>query len=258
VWERLGEASRAAGFGNAVVGLVLGALGLRALARLDRSRVATSVVFLVGELLLLGLLQRFPFLDNRTSHFLLVTFVVIAAVGVVHHIFELTAHSPASFAALTLVFSIIVATAWPNIRAHSIPDEDVRSQIRYVEAEWLPGDVLLANQSGSFGVGYYLRAGSPAFVDSENLATGWMPRFDRQDIVFAKSRTEVGIANALDQALAQVGANRGRLWIIRSHVVPFEAEFWHRVLTDRGLEPQLVAVGSEPLGVIEPNPRKAR
>jgi MFS family permease len=252
VWRRFSEITSAAGVGGATLGVILGLLGVWALVKLHRHRLAVGLLLLTVLMIVLGLLRKYPFLESRTSHFLIVTFVVVALTGVMFAIFQIAGnHRSAALGAVALVVAGLVANSWPNIRSHSISNQDVRSQVRFVENAFLPGDIVLVNMTGSFGATYYWRSDAPIAVEHETLSNGWMAQLERDDFIFATDRTEAAIGAALEEALEHARRTGGRLWIIRSHVVKGEPQMWETVFAERSLEVKILPVGPEPLILIE-------
>jgi hypothetical protein len=251
VAERLAEVFAAVGLG-ALSGVVLVALGLRSLVALHRPRMALGVVVLLAMMVGLAVVERYPFLDVRTWHFLLMVFVVVASVGIVQHITGMNAGS--RWAPILIgVFTLgIVVTAWPHVRSESIAEEDVRAQIRHVESAWTAGDVLLVNLMGTPGLGYYWQGNeSRLFVDDQTFSTGWMVRIDLDDIVHVEARTDRATTEALEEALTKANASDGRLWIVRTHVLKQELGFWNRAFSRLELDPVPIPVGLEPLLLVK-------
>lgn len=247
VWERMGQVVGLLGLSTFAV-VALTGLGLKAMRILARPLIGGSVVVLFLMMFALGMLGLYPFLDVRTSHFLLVMLTVIVSIAIVYGLLGERRQTVGSFVTLVAVAVAVVATGWPHVRAESIPNEDVRSQVRYVEEAMRPGDVVLVNMPGSNGVTYYWSQDAPlAFVDNDALATGWMTIINRDDMVFATGRDYPAVREALDQARDLAVETGGQMWIIRTHVNGPEDEAWMRALSDLELEPVSIPVGSEDL-----------
>ncbi len=80
-WTRLGAIERWIGMPEAVFVLLVLA-GIVTLARLHATAIAIAVPVLWIELVVVARQRRYPYLDLRTSHFLLVSSLVVLAIGV--------------------------------------------------------------------------------------------------------------------------------------------------------------------------------
>ena len=242
--ERLTELRPAIGIPWALV-LLLSATGVVAVARSGRPATATALVLLPVVAVAAGVGHGYPLLDQRTSHFLLVTGAVVAAVGLVFVALALRRFP----VAVALVALAVAGFAVAN-RGSPVPPgdgrEDVRAQAAYVAAHRRPGDVVLVNLSGQYGFAYYWSGDRPGFVRGGVAATGWYVRFPAASrIVVAADRDPASVTRAVRAAVALAGS--GRIWLVRSHVNAGEARAWESALA--GLPVQVIAVGPEPLAV---------
>jgi hypothetical protein len=250
IWSRISEVISVAGFGGAFSGTVVGILGLTALFRLDRRRTAFGFLALLAVMFVLGVMDVYPFLNVRTSHFLIVTFVVIGAVGILYAVFELPIGTGGTTVALVVFTLALLLAGQPNWRAQSIPNEDVRAQVRYVDENREPGDVTVVNSAGRYGAAYYWQSEPYRIVDDEIRATGWITEFDGEDILIPFDRSEDTIESTLDEALTAAESG-GKVWIVRTHVSSREREIWANAFAERSLVTSEVEVGSEALLFID-------
>jgi hypothetical protein len=253
VGRRFAAVSPATGVGFIVVAGALGIVGAVVLTRCGRPAVAlTASLAFVWQALLAGA-ERYPFLDERTSTYLLVLWAVLIAVAAAA-LARLAAQRFTKVAGtiVALGLSIIyVVTNLSSVRADTIPFEDVKAQVAAVEEGFADGDVILVNLSGSWGFAYYdARHWRPHA--SGVVATAWVPAWPDEPVVAAADRDSVSIRDALAAADRRV-APRGRIWLVRSHVIVSEQAAWTSALAGRSVE--VLPVGREPLLVIQPPAR---
>jgi hypothetical protein len=140
------------------------------------------------------------------------------------------------------------------IRSHSIPVEDVHSEVTYLDAHFRPGDVVIVSYGASFGFAYYYPP-DPSFPagDGPNGHVVAYPRLPWMVVMTA--RRAVDIADALAAARAKIAAEpnrtRGRIWIIRSHLTRTEVRAWHRDLA--GDRVRRIPVGPDPILLYAPS-----
>ena len=152
--------------------VVLFALGIAVLVKLHTNAIAVTVPFLWVEMVAIGRVRKYPFLDLRTSHFLLMASLVVVAIGVSGLVFALAAVPVSPGPRSGSRPRAWSARCWPaaSSRAASvtctgpaIPDEDVRSPTLWVAAQQQPRDVIVVNDVGNFGFSYYWPHGSVLF-----------------------------------------------------------------------------------------------
>ena len=254
VWERLADLSSLMGFAWPVVLVLLTIVGITSMFLRGRPVAAVTIPLLWLEMLILGLLDRYPFLDQRTSHFLLVLTVVVVAIGVADIAFRLAAVRQM----LGVVFLVAAAAVYfagtsEYVGRPTIPDEDVRSQVRYLEQNASAGDTILVSVLGGYGFAYYWDLDDPVFFDTTKFATGFGVGYQDDDIIIASGRSfeevDDALARAIDQSMA--AQSSGRLWLVRTHINGTEAAAWSRALDERTLEFELINTGTEPLTLIE-------
>lgn len=263
----LGQLHAYIGLGPTWLIALLAVLGLIVPVRVARPAVALAIVLLGPEMIVVSGLRKYPLLDERTSTFLLVILVALAAIGIAG-LCDLIASKAASGggqpagargawtvtgpALAVVAASIFVAGSRHDIRTHDLPNEDVRSQATYVYAHRAPDDVVLVNLNGNWGFAYYWKQGTPAQSPSTAVLQKYLAVFpDQPQIVVAGNRDAAGVRNALDRALAQARSHPGaRIWVIRIHVTLIESDAWAAAL--RADHVALQPVGGAGLAVISP------
>jgi hypothetical protein len=227
------------GLGPAWLAVPLVIAGLITLGWLGHAATAVAAAALWPEMLALSALRKYPFLDLRTSTFLITVTAVVAAIGVVglglllRHWLARAGPAPlvAALAAAALAAAAaggFAAAAAPQVRSQLLPLEDVRDQAHYVFRHAAPNDVILVNASSNWGFGYYWPAGRPATRPDASNLQGYEAYFPGQPrIIVARDREPAGIAAALGQALSR--ARRGdctRIWLVRTHLNVPERASW--------------------------------
>lgn len=243
--------------------LLLALAGVVTMARTGRPVVAAATAALPLGVIVAGYLHAYPVLDQRTSHFLLVTLAVSAGIGVVG-LARLVPRWGMPVTALAAVAAFALANAgWlryyappgiyprqPDTFAAGYLRYDIREQVRYVEAHRGPADVVLVNSWGNFGFAYYWRPDAPTFVRDTDFGNGWAAGYpDSARVVVATERDEPALAEALARAERLVEPG-GRIWLVRTHLEFFELAGWQRALGGRAVE--WLPVGPEPLGLVTP------
>ena len=248
--------------------LLLAAAGVATMAKTGRPVAATSLVALPVGMIVAGYLHAYPVLDLRTSHFLLVALAVSAGIGVAGAA-RLAAHLVGRWRVVVTaavvtaaVAAFVVANAgWlryyappgvyprhPEAFAVGEPRYDIRAQIRYVEANRRPGDVVLLSSWANFGFACYWRPDPPTFVRAPDFGNGWGAAYDEATtrIVVAATRDRHDVEAAVIRAVRLL-APGARIWLIRTHLEPFEEAGWTHALRHQRVE--WIPVGPEPLGV---------
>jgi len=253
VAARFDGGSRFFGLGPTWLMLTLLVVGLVTIFRLGRPATSLAVVALWPGLLVVSALKKYPFLDVRTSTFLFVVTVVVAAMGVagLYAFFRPRLKGAVSIALVALAVGAFGINAHPYMRSHSIGTENVRDQARYVAGNAAPDDVILVNLSSNWGFGYYWPIGHPSRVANDVVLQGYEAYFpDQQRIVVSRDRDVAAIAEALTEARTRASEHPGaQIWLIRTHVAAFEQESWETVLTEEGLT--AVPVGNDGLSVVQ-------
>ena len=116
------------GLGPVWLGIPLFIAGLVTIFRLGRPATAIAVIVLWPEMLAVSALKKYPFLDERTSTFLFVITVVVAAIGVAGLGSLVRPWLKGGVAAVLAAAAAVAFTvaAQPYVRSHSIPHDYVR------------------------------------------------------------------------------------------------------------------------------------
>jgi hypothetical protein len=200
------------------------------------------------------LLHRYPFLDRRTSHFLLVLSIVVVAIAIADAAFRLAAIRRAlGVAVLVVAAGLYFSGVSEYIGQPSIPTEDVRSQVRYVEENQTTGDTILISVLGGWGFAYYWEQDAPTFVETTKFATGFGVAYSRDDIIIASGRSIDAVDESVRQAVeaSMRSESSGRIWLVRTHMNGAEAAAWADALDSQGLSFTEIDTGVEPLTLIE-------
>ncbi len=249
---RFGAVHTYFGLGPAWLAVPLFVAGLVTIFRLGRPATAIALAALWPEMLIVSALQKYPFLDLRTSTFLFALTVVVASIGLIGVCSLLRPWlrgvGAATLAALAV--AAFVVGARPYVRSHTIPAEDVRDQASFVAAHAAPGDVIIVNLNSNWGFAYYWPVGHPSRRADAAVAQGYEAYFpDQPRIVVAVNRDRAGVEGALRQAMAQERQRPcARIWLVRTHVSTAERAAWTAALRQQGLVAK--PVGHEGLSVI--------
>ncbi len=188
--------------------------GIVTLALARRRAVALAVPVLLVEMLVAGVAKRYPLLDLRTSHFLLVTLAVVGAIGVAG-VAALAARVSfvASLAIAALASALYLNHSEPYLRGHtSISPSDVPSQVRYIEQQRRPGDVIVLNRGAGYGFGYYWRRDNPQFTANSTALQGWSVTYPASsNIVVARKGGYRAISATMQRARRMAREGSGRI-----------------------------------------------
>lgn len=238
------------GFRPLALNAVGAVAGIAALVWLRRFALAVMFPIMMVIVIVASAARKYPFGDLRTSTFWLVLVPVLMAVAVAAVGRVLATHAdrrmPALVAAVAL--AIWVPLTMPDFRIHSIPVEDVHSEVTYLQGHFRPGDVVIVSYGASYGFAYYYPA-QPSFPagDGPNGHVVTYPRLSW--MVVLGRRRAVDIADALSAARAKIAAepagSRGRIWIVRSHQTTIEVQAWNRDLA--GDKVTSIPVGHDPI-----------
>ena len=226
-WTHFRNVDSAIGLGPTALVLAWVLAGLVTLVLLDRSVLAVAFVGLWLEMGVLGALDAYPFVDLRTSTFLLVVTAVVGMIGVAG-VRGRALHAVAS--GTCLVCSDRAGAVAPGCRPpHSPIGVAGRGCAR-------PGRVCgqapgrprrrPRELSGSYGFAYYWDQDEVSFRRDPSAGPGYLPVYGSARIVVAEDREPGGVEQALSAAIDVATAHQGRVWLVRSHVVPAEADAW--------------------------------
>ena len=212
---RSADALERVGFGPWPLAAALAVCGLVALWRARLGVVAAAVGILAAELVVAGALDRYPFLDERTSVFFTSLLTVCAALGVGSAIAwsarRLTT-APLGIAAAVAACGLLLPAARAGA-LHPMPPSTVRQQVQHVLAHRQPGDVVVVGAGASFAFGYYWPE-RPTF-NPATARTAVLFQVDypgRDDLVVVDQKDARTIGDAMRLAAARSGS--GRVWVV--------------------------------------------
>ena len=257
VHQRAAQLAPDLGFRSLTVDGILALSGVAGLIWLKRYALAVIVPITLALVLAASAAKIYPFGDLRTSTFWLVMVAVLMAVGVATAVRVVATLNPPT--ALLLAAGALAVWVWaahPYVRSHPIADEDVRSQVAYLDQHRQPGDVVIVNSSASFAFAYYDRRVTPDFEHYDGTTTGFLPVYPGVPwLIQMRNRQAADVSAALATAVADVGrqpaGNKGRIWIVRSHVSTGEMSLWQAALAGR--DTTEIPVGPEPLTLYRPS-----
>jgi hypothetical protein len=241
--------------------VVLVLAGIAALAWLRRFALAALFPVTLVIVIAASAARDYPFGDVRTSTFWLVTVPLLMAVAVAaaaHRAGEavgrLSRHRRARWALLAPpVVAALALAAWvpatdSYIRSHSIPNENVHSEVIYLDSHFRRGDVVIVSYAASYAFAYYYPA-TPSFPvgDGPNGHIVAYPKLPWMVVLPQRHPANLidGLAEARDKIAAEPAGARGRIWIIRSHQTRLEVRTWRHLLA--GQPVQVIKVGHDPI-----------
>jgi MFS family permease len=228
------------GLGPWWIAIPLVVAGLFTLARIGHLALSLTFLALVAEMVVLSAAKRYPLLDERTSTFLIVIAVVVAAVGALGVASLLWRRTVVGATGVGLILAaLFVAHGSGDFRAHTIPPEDVRSPAAYVASHLQAADVVLVNLNSNWGFAYYWTRDRPIRRPDPAVLQSYVAAYPPQGrIVVATGRDITGVRAALDLAVRIAAQHPGsRIWLVRTHVIASEAQAWAAVLAARHLVP---------------------
>jgi hypothetical protein len=253
VWLRLVQNERLVGM-PPLVFIALVTTGCIVLAWRGHRVVALAIPALWAEMFVLGALHRYPFLDARTSHFLIILSLAVAAIGVVGVLAELSRRWRAG-AAVSAVALVVLGLAYahgakPFWRSR-LPNEDVRGQVLYVAAHRRPQEPIVVSLQGTYGFAYYWPGAHRRYAPDTTgrFSNGFAVRLhDAPGIDFATGNTTAEVDTAMQRALTRARAEHARhIWIVRTHLSHTESAAFNAALSASKLQTTLLPVGGEPL-----------
>ena len=252
IWTRLDELAPLLGFRWGLLVGSLAAIGVVAMARRNHTAAALAVPLLWFEMVIMGLVGRYPFLDQRTSHFLLLLTIVVAGIGIESLLSSLSLRSTRVGAVFLLsAFSFVLWQSASFLESRAFPVDEVRAQSHYVAENMEPGDTVLVNALSGYGFSYYW-PDQPLFFATDRFLTGFNVRFDRDDIFLANGRSPADIEHFFSAALryASEEESSGRIWLVRYYMIESEVEAWNSVLDREDLTIQSLANGPGSLTLV--------
>ena len=253
-WRRLSALRPAIGMPT-IAFVTLFVVGIAVLVRLQARAVAIAIPLLWLEMMLAGRARRYPFLDLRTSHFLLVSSLVVCTIGAAGVLYVLS-HldrrlGPAIGVALLALFVVGNSSHVGDLK---IPYENARNQTEYVAAHRTANDVILVNQAGSYAFAYYWPHGRISTSVAPALAQNFLAHVRGLDALYANGRTDADVLAALRAATdrRRAAGPDSRIFIVRSHLNTNEVLAWRKAFATLHLHPRAIHTGVEQLLEVDP------
>ncbi len=236
----------------AIVFVALFGVGLVVLVRHGASAPAVAVAFLWLEMALVGRLQRYPFLNQRTSHFLLVSSLVVVALGAVGVVEYARRKGGRNFArVLSAVLAVVFAIgAVGSVHRLALPDDDIRTETRAVATRVQSNDVVIVSKAADFGFAYYWPHGHLTFHHDQSAQT-FRAQPAGLHAVYLTGRTDKDVLAGLRAAADLRYRTGGRIYIVRAHNSTSEVIAWRRAFAALGMKPRVAQAGSDPLLVVD-------
>ncbi len=253
-WHRLQHLEHALAM-PAVVAIVLFVVGTVVLARMGETALAVALPLLWIEMFVAASLRRYPFLDQRTFHFVLVPSVGLAAIGAFGIVREIWRRVPiAGLMIGALVAALFGLGVVPVRQSVAFTSEDARAQTQFVAKSMRSSDVVLVNSSANWGFAYYWPHGRVRTLRSAVVANGFVAEVAGLDAVYASGRTPAAVFRALRVALDRQRrtGSRSRIFIVRSHITRYENDAWTSAFSRLHVHPLSIPVGPEPLLLVAP------
>ena len=233
VSERLQTALGSLGLGPWEVAAGLIALGLLALARAGLTGVALAAPLTAGLLLVAGSLHRYPFLDERTSLFATITWMVLAAIGLAWLALASTRRwwpSAALAAAAVAAIALALLPAVTRAAARPLPDEDAHGIVSYVLAHRQTGDAIVASHLDAYPFAWYW-PDRPVFVPTRApTAVRFQVTYPPGGVIVARWSDTA----AIDETLGRVPPGTRRVWLVAEHVTAGQRARWRARLNRLG------------------------
>jgi hypothetical protein len=253
------------GFRSLVIDAALVAAGIAALIWMRRIALAALFPYTLAIVIAASGAGKYPFGDIRTSTFWLVAAPLLMAVAVAAAGRLAAALSRRAPVALARCAPLAVAAAalgvWvpltdTYIGTHEIPNEDVHSEVAYLDAHLRRGDVVIVSYAASYAFAYYYPRADPSFVADTEGPNAHVPAYPSVPwIIVMPDRQAADVSNALAAARAEIAAEaagtRGRIWIIRSHLQPTEITAWQQDLARDRVS--AIDVGADPILLYVPS-----
>jgi hypothetical protein len=244
VYEHLVMIAPYAGFRPLILDTFGALAGIAALIWLRRIALAALFPVTLAIVVAASAAGKYPFGELRTSTFWLVIPPVLmaVAVGAVGKLAgRLDYRAPVLVAAAALALWVPATNAY--VRSHPLPQEDVQSQVSYLERHFRRGDVVLLTYNASYGFAYYYPP-TPSFPRGDG-SNEHVVAYPSRPWIVTPGAYETGLAQARAKIAAEPAAERGRIWIIRSGLWRYGGQIWQRLLA--GQRVQTIRVGPEPI-----------
>jgi hypothetical protein len=214
-----------------VPGVVLVALCVAGCVHLARTHRAVAIAFglLWFEMIGAGVARRYPFLNLRTSHFLIVVTLVVAAVGACAIVVSLEQRwGRSALLGALCVAALFVASGVHYVHTWWVPEENVRAAVEYVAEHRSPDDVIAVTVASNYGFSAYWPGSQVEYVADSSISMGFVTRVKGlSGVVYAHGVTERNTTSLLRRSLALAGARHAaHVWIVRTHLYPDERAAW--------------------------------
>jgi len=261
VWRRLTHTDSLLG-APAWLLVALFVAGVVVLTRVRARSIAIAVPVLWVEMIVAGHAQRYPFLDQRTSHFLFVSSLIVVALGAVGVVGLLsrlwltkrpllgTGLAAAAAVALAAVF---IGDFHSYVHVLNIPTEDVRSETVAVAARRQPQDVILVSSAANFGFAYYWPHHPHLTFHDDDTGQAFAVHVTGINAINVPTRDYVDVLAGVQRAVGQLHAAPpgSRLYIVRSHMSTSDYETWDQAFRAVHVDPKEDVVGSDSLLVLD-------
>ena len=236
------------------------AAGIVALGRMRARVLAVSVPALWMEMAVLGRLKTYPFLDERTSHFLFVSSLVVIAIGAVALVGTIATMLErvnrvvglvSAVATAAVLASLFGAGVAPYFYKPHVPHEDLRAPTRYVAAHRGPHDVVLVDYAASYGLAYYWPHAHLTFRPNQT-GQAFEVHVVGIQAIYVKHRNADGILSGLQDAvrLWRAAPRGSRLFIVRTHLDIYDVRAWTAAFETLHVKPTSIPVGIEHVLVV--------
>lgn len=232
IWSRLDGLAPLLGFRWPLLISMLVITGVIAMKRRNFPAAALAIPILWIEMVFMGMFEKYPLLDQRTSHFLLILTIAVAGIGLEGLVSSLSLRSSRlATGLLLLAFGMVLWQSSAFVGSRSFPHDEVRAQTRYVENNHESGDVVLVNALSGKGFAYYW-PDQPTFFPTDRFLSGFGVRFDQANIVLAEGRSASDIEEAFGTALrsASLRDSTGIIWLVRFYMTESELAAWQSVM----------------------------
>jgi hypothetical protein len=237
----------------ALVLIVLVVVGCVSLARLGHRALGTAIGVLWLEMVVAGVGRRYPFLDLRTSHFLIVVSVAVAAVGAVGLASFANRSSRNLPIAVTMCLVVAYAsTGLPYVNVWWVPKEGIRDDVAYVAQHRARRDVIVVSLPSNYGFSAYWPDADTEYMRDPAISIGFVTRVrGLRGVVYLDGVTARDTTAGLRAAFALARQQRGRrIWIVRTHLYPEERAAWRTTFHDLGLKPGSVNIGPDAIWIV--------
>ena len=236
--------------------------GIAVLLSMRARALAIAMPLLWIEMAAAGRLRKYPYLDLRTSHFLLIASFVIVAIGAVGFLLVIArvagGFAPRAGVVLATVVGVLMAGCFASATVRHVDKlgilgEDVRSPTLAVANRRTAQDVILVSFAARYGFSYYWPHSRVVF-HSDSSGQGFWPEVSGLGAISALGRTNDEVLTALRAAVKRWRAAPAgsRLLIVRTHLSSGEIVAWRAAFEELGLTPHPVNVGGDRLLVIPP------